>query len=268
MAESTATRIVVSCDTSPLGRAALDAAAALARRLDAELTGLFVEDINLVRLAALPFAREYAVANAAARNVDAAELAQTLRRQAEAVRGALSRAAQALQVPWSFQVVRGAMLDAVLEAMREPGLAVLGYAGQFVVSEPAPPARRTGRYDESRAPRQPVLVLFDDTPVAQRALQVAVALAKDHHTPLVALIVAKTPADAQGLRGQVTEQLAGSGITPRFHALPARDVGGVKKAAQTHHAAALLWAGLASADERKALARVVDELTCPVLLVT
>lgn len=267
MAESGVTHIVVSCDTSPLGEAALEAATALARRLDAELTGLFVEDINLLRMATLPFAREYALASAAARNVDVAEVEQALRRQADAVRGALSRTAQALRVPWSFQVVRGAMLDSVLEAMREPGLAVLGHTGQFVVNaEPAPTRKSVQK--SSQTLRQPILVLFDGTPVAQRALDVAIAFAKDHHAALVVLVVAKDAAASAELRARADEQLERAGVHHRFQSLSSRDMRGVKKAAQTHHAAALLWAGLHGAEERKALATLVDELTCPVLLVT
>lgn len=268
MAESGVTRIVVCCDTSPLGEAALDAAAALARRLDAELTGLFVEDVNLLRMATLPFAREYALASAMARNIDVAEVEQALRRQADAVRASLARVAQTLQVPWSFQVTRGGMLDRVLETMRDPGLAVLGYTGQFVIKADTP-ARAHGRpHADAGAPRQPILALYDGMPAAQRALRVALALAQDHHTPLVVLVIAKNADANKALRAQVAEQLAGSGITPRFQTLTGRDMQGIRNAAQTHHAAALLWAGLDSPDERKALAKLVDEVPCPVLLVT
>ncbi|MGB7837261.1 MAG: universal stress protein, partial [Terrimicrobiaceae bacterium] len=51
-------RILVALDASAHSRAALEAACELALGLDAELSGLFVEDINLLRLAQLPFASE------------------------------------------------------------------------------------------------------------------------------------------------------------------------------------------------------------------
>ena len=56
--EAASRRILVAIDTSPHGSAALEAAARLATELRAELEGLFIEDINLLRLAGLPFARE------------------------------------------------------------------------------------------------------------------------------------------------------------------------------------------------------------------
>ena len=51
-------RILIALDPSRRGQSALQAAAHLAAGTGAELAGLFVEDINLLRLAGLPFARE------------------------------------------------------------------------------------------------------------------------------------------------------------------------------------------------------------------
>ena len=49
---------MVAIDSSADATSALEAAAALAGRLDAILEGIFVQDINLVHLAALPVGRE------------------------------------------------------------------------------------------------------------------------------------------------------------------------------------------------------------------
>ena len=62
-------RIVVALDASSHSHAALAAAVALAGRLQAELQGIFVEDVNLLRLAELPFAREVRFGLSAARPV-------------------------------------------------------------------------------------------------------------------------------------------------------------------------------------------------------
>jgi hypothetical protein len=260
-------RIVVSCDTSPLGTAALDAAVALARRLDAEVAGLFVEDINLLRLAGLPFAREYALASAASRRVESGELERTLRLRADAIRGALSRAAQALSVPWSFQVVRGALLDSVLEAMHEPDLAVFGWSGQFAVTpgaRTATPATVAG----AAAMRHPIVTLYDDTPAADRALGAAQVLAQAHHTGLVVLLIAGDAAQIEQLRGRAQAQLLAAPLRTRFQALHERDCAAIKRVVENHYAAALLWHGMHSAADRKSLAALVDELKCPVVLVS
>lgn len=261
-------RIVVTCDTSPLGTAAIDAAAALARRMDAQLAGLFVEDINLLRMASLPFAREYALASAMVRRMEAGELERVLRLQADALRTALSRAAQALAVPWSFQVVRGALLDSVLEAMHGADLAVFGHTGQFAVATAATVAAGAEPRAGAIAAAQPILTLYDDTPAADRALAAAQALAQGHRTGLVVLVIAHDSATAQALRERAAIQLQGGRANAHFHVLRSRDYDAIRKAVQTHHAAALLWHGAQTPDERKTLAMLVDALKCPVILVT
>lgn len=270
MAETTRlrnSRILVTCDTSPLGTAALDAAVALARRLDAELAGLFVENINLLRMAELPFAREYALASAVARRVESGELESALRRQADAARNALSRAARALSVPWSFQVVRGALLDSVLDAMREPDLAVFGHTGRFVLTPELRTEVVTPRTHVA-ALRQPILTIYDESSAAERALVAANALAQIHHTSVVALVIAGDVEMMSRLRARAAERLQGSHVVMRFQNLPSRDTLTVKKAAESNHAAALLWHGAQTPAERKTLATLVDALKCPVVLVS
>ena len=51
-------RILVALDASPYSHAAIEVATILAADLRAELQALFIEDIDLLRLAALPFTRE------------------------------------------------------------------------------------------------------------------------------------------------------------------------------------------------------------------
>jgi nucleotide-binding universal stress UspA family protein len=180
-------RIVITCDASPLGEAALGAAVALARQLDSELAGLFVENANLLRMAELPFSREVVLAGVQSRRVEASVLERTLRRQAQAVRDALSRVAHEGDLPWSFRVVRGALLDSVLAAMREADLAVFGYAGQYAFEPGTRPA--TARVP-SIGLRQPILVIYDGSAKAARAMRIASALARVHRTEVFVLLAA------------------------------------------------------------------------------
>ena len=73
-------RIWVALDESPRSTAALTAAAALAGELDAELAGLFVEDVNLQHLFDLPFAREFSVLTGAGRPLSQGDVERTWRR--------------------------------------------------------------------------------------------------------------------------------------------------------------------------------------------
>lgn len=112
-------RIVIGLDVSPQARGALDTAASLAHRMEAELVGLFVEREELIRLAGLPFACEVCLPSAQTRGIDLKRMERSLRAMAEESRRLLAAAARRQTPPlrghsgapplrWSFQVTRTA----------------------------------------------------------------------------------------------------------------------------------------------------------------
>lgn len=92
----------------------LEAAVALARSADAELLGLFVEDLDLLRFAALPFAHEIGTASAARRRLDTASLERELRAHALEAERRLAGVAARGRVPSAFRVARGLLLDVLI----------------------------------------------------------------------------------------------------------------------------------------------------------
>ena len=80
--EGSVRRILVALDASPHSLAALRAAAELAADLDAELVGIFVEDINLLRLSDLPLASEVTIYTTTSRRLNRQEIERQLRSQA------------------------------------------------------------------------------------------------------------------------------------------------------------------------------------------
>ncbi len=144
-------RLIVALDAVAGNRDAARAAAALASVLGIELAGLFVEDVNLVRLAGLPFARQVPVSGGPARPLERQSLESQLRALEAAARQELARAASSVQVTWSFQVRRGTLPDEVLAAPGEADLLLLGarlaalaragLAGRMVEAPPRRPSR-------------------------------------------------------------------------------------------------------------------------------
>ena len=96
-------RILVALDATAESLAALNAAADLAMQLHAELFGLFVEDINLARLAALPIAREIDLAAGSIIEINHQTVERQFRLQREKARGALESAARSRRLNWSFR---------------------------------------------------------------------------------------------------------------------------------------------------------------------
>jgi nucleotide-binding universal stress UspA family protein len=117
-------RIVVGLDAGPRGRAALEAAAQLAARMQAELVGLFVEDIDLLHLAGLPFAREVGYPSAALRRLDVAAMERALRATALEVQRTLAAVAGRAPLSWSFRIARGAVRTELRAAAAEGDIVV------------------------------------------------------------------------------------------------------------------------------------------------
>lgn len=117
-------RIVVSMESTPQDRAALEAAADIAARLHAELVGLFIEDIDLLHFAGLPFAREVGFPSATRRPLDVSAMERSLRSLAEESRRALAEIAARMPLRWSFRVARGSSSMELLAAAGEADLLV------------------------------------------------------------------------------------------------------------------------------------------------
>ena len=120
-----ARRIVVGLDSRLRTDAALGALAALAAEMEAELIGLFVEDVDLLHLAALPFAREVGFPSATRRDLDVARMERSFEALANELRRACEAVLKSSSVNWSFRVARGSRAEQLLSAATETGAPTL-----------------------------------------------------------------------------------------------------------------------------------------------
>lgn len=215
-------RIVVALDASPHSLAALEAASALAEALRAELVGIFVEDINLLRLASLPFAREVRYQSAFDRPLDSPGMERELRIQADRVRQALAGVADRHRLQWSFRVVRGQVAAELLTAAQEADVLALGRASSSVVRRVR--LGQTARMIVAQATRtvlllqhghaicSPLIAVYDGSEAAKRALMTAARLFPTTGGPLTVLVVADAAEGAARVAGEATEWLQGRGL--------------------------------------------------------
>lgn len=110
-------RRVIAC-FAPGHAARPEAAARLARELEAEFLGLFIEDVELLRFASLPFAREVGLASALPMAMSLAGLERQMRAQARLLEDALQEIFGPA-APWSFRVERASPSSAVEAALAE-----------------------------------------------------------------------------------------------------------------------------------------------------
>ena len=259
-------RIVVALDTGSLSRAAIETAARLAIGLRAELEALFVEDVNLRRLAELPFASELGNTSAQHRRFDVAELDRAIGVQARQVRRALEAAARELPLSWSLEIVRGDLIAVVLQRTGAADLLVLGrtrrpaYRGAH--------GEKVMRRLERRVARHPIVALFDGSAAAARALDAALALERRERGDMLVAIPASQPEQFAELRGQVEAMLAVRGhASTGCVCLPDAGIATIAETAKRRRAGAVMLpvADLARAEHE--FEGLVDEIACPVVLI-
>lgn len=203
--------ILVALDMSPHSEAALAAAAELAAALQLELRGLYVEDINLLRLCGLPFGIEYGSFTAKPRRIEQNHLEREFRMQASLLRKIMAEVAGQKRITWSFQVVRGGVTDQLLEAATSARMLSLGRVGRS-------PGKRTGTTAQAVAQRAqrpvvfqsrqrtlhgPYTVLYTGSPAATRAVNLGMELSAQEESTL--RVLAPTPELAEGAQSFLVE---------------------------------------------------------------
>jgi len=268
-------RILVAVDASHHSLAALEAAAELAASLKAELQGLFVEDVNLLRVAGSPVAREVQYPFVAATRLDRARMERGLRAQATQARRALVAACDRRQIKWSFRVVRGEVAPEVLTAALEADLLSLGKASRPLIRRVR--LGSTARAAMTDAPccvlllqrdasvKSPVVVPYEDSRAARQALMMAVHLAQRKERYLTILILADALDKAQRLQAQATNWLRGQRLIVRYRRLAGASITTLSQAARSEESGVLVLSR--SILHPEALQTLLNEIDCPVLLV-
>jgi len=268
-------RILVALDTSRHSLAALEAAAELAASLEAELQGIFVEDVNLLRVAGSPVAQEVRYPFVTAARMDRTRMERQLRAQATQARKALRTVCERRQIKWSFRVVRGEVAPEVLEAALEADLLSLGKASRPLVRRER--LGSTARAAAAQAPslvlllrrdagiEPPVAVTYDGSPTARRALRIAVHLGREKGGYLAVLNLAGTPDEEERLQAATADWLRHQGLLIRYRRLMGASVTTLTREIQSERSGVLVLSSTILSPE--ALPALLDEMDCPVLLV-
>jgi nucleotide-binding universal stress UspA family protein len=273
-------RILVALDASPHSLAALEAAVDLAARFQAELTGLFVEDENLLRLAELPFVSEIGIFTATRRRIDGEELERQIRVQSRRVRRVFTLTTERAHVRWSFRIARGTVLSEVLSAAAEADVLVLGQAGWSLLQR-----GRLGSTVRGILPEQfglalilkegtclgdPLAVVYDGSLAAERALITADALRRqpDKDRALIVLLLAEETQRAQTLRSQAASRLADRDATAVYRSLTSANALHLADILQAEGCGMLVLPARSSALQDSVLVALLEHLDLPVLLVT
>jgi nucleotide-binding universal stress UspA family protein len=270
-------RILVALDASPHSLAALQAAAELAARFEAEVLGLFVEDVNLLRLAELPFMQEVCVCTTARRRLGIPEIERQLRAQAVRVRRSLATHARRAHVRWSFQVTRGVIPTELVAAASQADVIMLGKTGRSLAGE-----RRLGstaRAVLADAPgltliiqqgghlRLPLVVIHDGSPLAQKALAAAASLVQGWDGHIIVFILAHETEAARRVKTHASKWLQERGLVARYRVPTEPSVSRLARLVRMERGGTLILPATSSRLSPKALLELLGEVEIPVLLV-
>jgi nucleotide-binding universal stress UspA family protein len=270
-------RILVPLDASENSLTALDTAAELAAVLNAELEGLFVEDINVLQLCDFPFAREVSFLGPSFRRIDRAETERQLRIQAQRLQKTLSTVAERFQVPWRFRVTRGGVPAEVLAAAEKADLTIMGRSGWSMSGR-----RRVGStvrtvinkgkgmtliIEQGMRFQPPVQVVFTGSRLSEKALALALDLGRKKSIPVVVL-VASEPEEQEKLQKRVRDLTTGLSEEVSLHILPQTlDLGQMDQAVRLHGPGPLFIPCERPQLHGESLQALVDSVQNPVLLV-
>lgn len=229
----------------------------------ADITGVFLEDRGLFRLAELPFTIELCRITTLPRPLTTRELERQMKIQALQAENAIRRVAEQVGSSWSFRTHRGRLSTALAEA-RDVDLLLIG-ATRRALSIAGEVRRIAGTARPSDAElRRPVAVLFDRTQAASRALDAGIELAKRTGCGLIVFL----PDDAAEVRSSLLRQLQPLGPgRAAIASVPSKE-SEVLLATVRRAAPVVLIAGAGETGfEELRIGALRHELRCPILVV-
>lgn len=250
-ANQPAGRVLVLLDGSRLSLDALEAAADIAHARGAEVLGIFVEEVNLLRSAGYGWSREVGASSGQARPLDAARVQARMQALAEQARRSLSQAMARRAIPQVLKLCRGQVVSEVLNLASPGDLLVLGRVGWSGI-----PGARIGSTARALVLQAPgdvllwtrprprpqgrvVVLLNHDQGANHRAVRVGADLALQYHQPL-SVLVRTTDSDPQRITGDLLGYLQQEGIAARVRLLPMASASAAARALKEEGASQLV----------------------------
>ncbi len=269
-------RILIALDSSASTPNSVEVAAGLARRLRAELQGLFVEDDELLQLAALPFTTQVNLTTGGRQPLEPSELESQMARLAAAAQRQLATIAERDRVAWSFRTVRGRIAHEVASAAEGADLVIVegGHHGGPAHARLGLPASATvkrvtrsvlilrdGRRVEGR-----IFVVFDGGEQSERALQMASALTHGNGA-LTVLLPETKDKDPQQLKEQAQGLLSGEAGDVTMESFSANTLAGLCAHVGRPDTGLVVMSADSPLLPAGDVAGLLDSITCTVLLV-
>lgn len=269
-------RILVALDASTGSVGALRAAAAVAAAASAELAALYVEDVNLLHLAALPFATEVDPISGRARPLQREDMERLLRVQGLRAQQAFVQATAQLRASCTFRVARGRIVTELLQAALEADLVALGAIGSLSTARGGLGSIARAVIAEAERPllilphgaalRPPIAVAVDAAGETGSALAFGARLSDYFPSgELLVLLIANDPKQAQALRNAAEATLVGT--QARYRSVAGADADTLGRTLQAERVGTLVLARTSPYLSIESLGELLARTKVAVLLV-
>lgn len=267
-------RILVAIDGSPHSLAALKLGAELAANIDAELVGIYVEDINLIRVAALPITREVGFYSAQISEVEIQRLKRQLRAQARRAEQALALIAESAEVQWSFQIAQGFIHTEILAAAEEADLVVMGKSGWSRRKQLGSTAQtmvvqfkqKILIFQAGVALGRPVMAVYTGSEVSKKALQVILEL-RTEDNPFTILISTNDAVRVKELKTEIQEWAEKNRVKPDYLWIPKIDEATIARQVWSINCGMLVLPAESDLLPSEQLLNLLNKIDCAVYLV-
>jgi len=245
-------RIAVTLDACQVSSRTLEEAVQLAARIGAQLEGIFVEDIDLIQLAELPFLREFRSVSRSENAINLTRMEQELRVLARRAERLLGEHATRQNVSWSFRIWRGSIDTELLKADTDADVFALTRMGATLAYPTTTKA---------------VSVVFAGTEASTRALETAMSLTTDPYKELNILLPAENEAEAVRLQELATRQLGEHAASADFIQLKDGSLNDMLEVLADSNSAVLIVERDNKMLQAPSLRRSLNNLNCPLLIV-
>ncbi|MBL8667709.1 MAG: universal stress protein [Rhodospirillales bacterium] len=275
-------RVLLALGTASGDPATVERAAALAARLRGDLLAVYVEDIDVARLAEFASVSTLSTVTAATHPLATGHLRDTLRLQVARLRRELEQAALRRRVKLAFQVRQGRLLAEVLSAATDEDLVVLSWAAGDRVPPPwaaaLPPtvvahglaaarARSVLLLHAGAPATGSVLIAFDGSEAARHALSLGAQVAELEEAPVEVVLLDGRLDQLEYWRKEIATALAQSHLSLAFVTAPKAGLQALTEIAFYHRSRLLVLDADRALAEGDVGRRLLSRLFCSVLLV-
>jgi hypothetical protein len=171
--------VMLAADGSSYSISTVNLAVAMAASANTLLRCLFIEDEDLLQVTDLPCTREITLTTARERPTSVDQMQRSLRSVASQFKKTLQHEAQALQIAWSFDTVRGRVRDINLKPQADVTYTIIGQ-----------PVSNPQYFRRVHGPRK-ILLIGNDSPYQKYALEML--LHRFFHQEIEITLVADDP---------------------------------------------------------------------------